>query len=63
MNNTVFIFLFTLFFFLNALDNGVGLKPPMGWNSWNHFGCNITESLIKKTADLLISTGLASKGY
>ena len=46
-----------------ALDNGMGLAPPMGWNSWNHFGCNINEALIKQTADLLVSTGLAAKGY
>jgi alpha-galactosidase len=24
-----------------TLDNGLGKTPPMGWNSWNHFGCNI----------------------
>jgi len=24
-----------------SLDNGVGLTPPMGWNSWNHFACKI----------------------
>jgi len=35
----------------------------MGWNTWNHFGCKINETLIKETADLLISSGLASKGY
>jgi alpha-galactosidase len=46
-----------------GLDNGVGLKPPMGWNSWNHFGCQINETIIKQTADLLVSTGLAAKGY
>ena len=46
-----------------TLDNGLGKVPPMGWNSWNRFGCNINEDLIKKTADLLISTGLAGKGY
>jgi hypothetical protein len=22
-----------------ALDNGLGLTPAMGWNSWNHFHC------------------------
>ncbi len=32
-------------------------------NSWNKFACNIDEDLIKKTADNLISTGLAAKGY
>jgi alpha-galactosidase len=46
-----------------ALDNGVGKTPPMGWNSWNRFGCNINETLIRQTADLLVSTGLAAKGY
>ncbi len=30
----------------NSLDNGVGLTPPMGWNSWNPYGCFITEDLM-----------------
>jgi hypothetical protein len=46
-----------------ALDNGLGKTPPMGWNSWNRFHCDINETLIKETVDLLISTGLADKGY
>jgi alpha-galactosidase len=46
-----------------AVDNGMGRTPPMGWNSWNRFGCNINETLIRQTADLLVSTGLADKGY
>jgi len=46
-----------------ALDNGLGLTPQMGWNSWNHFGCNINETLIKQTADAFVSTGLAGHGY
>ena len=29
-----------------ALDNGVGLTPAMGWNSWNAFRCDINENLI-----------------
>lgn len=56
--------LFVLFFAVGySLDNGMGLTPPMGWNSWNHFGCKINEELIKQTADVLVSTGLAAKGY
>ena len=47
----------------SALNNGVGRTPAMGWNSWNKFGCKINETLIKKTADLLVSTGLSAKGY
>src|SRR5713101_2130224 len=25
--------------------------PPMGWNSWNKFACNVSEQLIRETAD------------
>lgn len=35
----------------------------MGWNSWNHFACNINEDLIKSTAKTLVDTGLAKAGY
>jgi alpha-galactosidase len=34
-----------------------------GWNSWNHFGCNIHEKLIQQTADAIVATGLAKAGY
>ena len=37
--------------------------PPMGWNSWNKFQCNVNETLIKETADAMVSTGLAEAGY
>src|SRR5690606_5163533 len=42
---------------------GLALTPPMGWNSWNHYGCNIDEQLIKRTADALVSSGLRDAGY
>ncbi len=38
-------------------------KAPMGWNTWNTFGENINEDLIKETADMLVSTGLKDLGY
>ncbi|KAM7271854.1 hypothetical protein ACFE04_031068 [Oxalis oulophora] len=47
----------------SLLANGLASTPPMGWNSWNHFGCQIDEKIIKKTADALVSTGLAKLGY
>ncbi|KAJ1694129.1 hypothetical protein LUZ63_010827 [Rhynchospora breviuscula] len=46
-----------------TLENGHGRTPQMGWNSWNHFGCNINEQLIRQTADAMVNTGLASLGY
>ncbi|KAL2494225.1 Hyaluronan/mRNA-binding protein domain-containing protein [Forsythia ovata] len=33
------------------IENGLGLTPRMGWNSWNHFQCDIEEKLIRKTGD------------
>ncbi|XP_043707280.1 alpha-galactosidase 3 [Telopea speciosissima] len=45
------------------LNNGLAQTPQMGWNSWNFFACNINETVIKETADALISTGLADLGY
>ncbi|XP_078436432.1 melibiase family protein isoform X2 [Wolffia australiana] len=45
------------------LNNGLGRTPQMGWNSWNFFACNINETVIKETADALVSTGLADLGY
>ncbi|KAL3510160.1 hypothetical protein ACH5RR_029561 [Cinchona calisaya] len=47
----------------NLLSNGLAVTPPMGWNSWNHFACNVNETLIKETADALVSTGLSKLGY
>jgi len=39
-------------------------RPPMGWNSWNRFGCRgINERLIREIADALVSSGLAAAGY
>src|SRR5512146_1776749 len=37
--------------------------PPMGWNSWNKFGCNVSEQLIRETADAIVSTGMKDAGY
>ncbi|MFC6704418.1 NEW3 domain-containing protein [Flexivirga alba] len=43
--------------------NGLALTPPMGWNDWSYYQCNIDESLIVAQAKALVSTGLAKKGY
>jgi len=34
-----------------------------GWNSWNHFGCRINETIVRKIADAIVATGLAAAGY
>ncbi len=47
----------------HALDNGVARTPPMGWNSWNTFGCNINETLIRQHADAIVNSGMRELGY
>lgn len=37
--------------------------PPMGWNSWNRFACDIDEDLVKGIADAMIESGMADVGY
>jgi alpha-galactosidase len=43
--------------------DGLALTPPMGWNSWNRFGCDVSESLIRETADALVASGMKDAGY
>ena len=37
--------------------------PPMGWNSWNHFGDRVSDADVRAAADALVSTGLRDSGY
>ena len=74
MKKTV-LFLFTLIYSFGVFSQGnkvnpddlkykgLALTPPMGWNSWNKFACNITEDLIKETADAMVAQGMKDAGY
>ncbi len=37
--------------------------PPMGFNTWNKFGCEVDETLIRQTADVMVETGMLDAGY
>ncbi|MCC2977086.1 glycoside hydrolase family 27 protein [Sphingomonas sp. PL-96] len=43
--------------------NGLAQTPPMGWNSWNKFACNVNEQTIRATADAIASNGMKQAGY
>jgi len=45
------------------LDNKLARTPPMGWNSWNHFGCDVSAQLIRETADAMAKSGMRDAGY
>lgn len=47
----------------HAPSSGLALTPPMGWNSWNKFACNVSEDLIKGTADAMVKSGMKDAGY
>ncbi|MCD4746034.1 MAG: glycoside hydrolase family 27 protein [Bacteroidales bacterium] len=41
----------------------IALTPPMGWNSWNKFGCDVDENMIKEMADAMVNSGMKDAGY
>lgn len=47
----------------NAIMNGVGKLPVMGYNAWNAFACNVDETLIIQTAQYMKEYGLLDVGY
>jgi alpha-galactosidase len=42
---------------------GLALTPPMGWNSWNKFQCDVNESIIRAMADAMATNGMKDAGY
>ena len=46
-----------------SISANLALTPPMGWNSWNKFGCNVSEDMIKGMADAVVSSGMKDAGY
>ncbi|KAJ8028021.1 Alpha-N-acetylgalactosaminidase [Holothuria leucospilota] len=56
-----------------ALNNGLALLPPMGWQAWIRFRCNtdcdldpkncLREDLIRTMADLVVEKGFKDVGY
>jgi alpha-galactosidase len=41
----------------------IAARPPMGWNSWNTFSCDINEKLIKEVVETFIKDGFRDAGY
>lgn len=47
----------------DSVFNSLAQTPPMGWNSWNKFGCDVSESLMKEMADAMVESGMKDAGY
>ena len=61
-NGWLVIFLLCVPLMAQKFDK-MALTPPMGWNSWNRFGCDVNEQLIRETADAMVSSGMKAAGY
>jgi alpha-galactosidase len=48
---------------LDAPKPNIAPTPPMGWNSWNKFACNVSEQLIRQQADAMAASGMKDAGY
>ncbi len=46
-----------------ALQDGVALTPPMGWNSWYWLGCNVNEWDVEQAAYAMVTSGMRDTGY
>jgi alpha-galactosidase len=46
-----------------AASQALALTPPMGWNSWNAFEKEVSEQVIRETADAMVNTGLKDAGF
>jgi len=42
---------------------GLALTPPMGWNSWNKFACDVNEKMLRDIADAMVASGMKDAGY
>ncbi len=65
MKNKI-LFVAFLFYFGNGYAQkfeSLALTPPMGWNSWNTFQTNISDTLVKGIADVMVSSGMKAAGY
>ena len=38
-------------------------RPPMGWNPWYRYHCNVNEALVEQTAQLMVKDGFVAAGY
>lgn len=73
MQLLVLSILINIFYPVASLDDGLSLTPPMGWLSWERFGCQtncsqypdtcISETLYLPQAHLLVAGGYRDAGY
>eukprot|EP01013_Petalomonas_cantuscygni_P032487 TRINITY_DN59045_c0_g1_i1.p1 TRINITY_DN59045_c0_g1~~TRINITY_DN59045_c0_g1_i1.p1 ORF type:complete len:466 (+),score=72.10 TRINITY_DN59045_c0_g1_i1:81-1478(+) len=46
----------------SAANDGAAKHPPLGWRSWNQFGCNVNQRLIESTYAALVDRSPSWQG-
>lgn len=41
----------------------IAKTPPLGWNSWNTFACDVNEKMIRDMTDAMVKSGMKEAGY
>ena len=45
------------------VSTGLALTPPMGFNTWNKFACDVSDNLVRGMADAMVKSGMKDAGY
>ena len=53
----------TILTFIIAASTFAQNGPTMGWSSWNTYGVNINDALIRRQADAMVAKGLSDVGF
>jgi len=46
-----------------AEQSDLARTPPMGWGSWNHFACQVSDAVIRAQTDAMVSSGMKAVGF
>ena len=46
-----------------AQQETLAARPPMGWNSWNHFKSKVDDVAVRAQAEAMVSSGMRDAGY
>jgi alpha-galactosidase len=47
----------------SAAEELLAPTPPMGWMSWNQFGPEVSDPLLREMADAIVASGMKAAGY
>ena len=46
-----------------CVGDALALTPPMGWNSWNVYGPDVSAEVVVRVAEAIVANGMRDLGY